>query len=182
MKSLVESLVATAGACMLVCGCGRMPSPASPDLGGPNGLITWSSSASKRDPLPGIEQGSVYHLGTVFVVWSDATGGGGGTSSSNVQGVKCQGSLVGKDGRRVEFNCESKDGTTGQVTVDGRPYNLADGNLFLVFTAGDRAQVKQLKTSLSDLKFERESLEAFARNDQDIVEFFTKSAKPKQDA
>jgi hypothetical protein len=179
MKSLVESLVATAGACMLVCGCGRMPSPASPDLGGPNGLITWSSSASKRDPLPGIEQGSVYHLGTVFVVWSDAPGGGGGSSNSNVQGVTCQGSLLGKDGRRVEFNCETKDGKRGPVTVNGVTYDLANGNLFLFSSGGDRAQVKQLKRSLSEVKFERESLEAFGRNDPDIVGFFTTPVKPK---
>src|SRR5215831_15577462 len=87
MKPLVKSLVATVWACMLVSGCGRTPGPASPDLGGPSGIITWSSSAGKGDPLPGIDQGSVYHLGTAFVLWIDAPGGGGGSSSSDVQGV-----------------------------------------------------------------------------------------------
>jgi hypothetical protein len=90
MKPLVKSLVATARACMLVSGCARTPGPASPDLGGPSGVITWSSSAGKGNPLPGIDQGSVYHLGTAFVLWSDAPGGGGGSSNSSVQGVKCQ--------------------------------------------------------------------------------------------
>ena len=179
MRSLVKSLVATAWACMLVSGCGRTPSPASPDIGDPSGIITWSSSAGKGNPLPGIDQGSVYHLGTAFVLWSDAPGGGGGSSSSDVQGFKCQGSLLARDRRRVEFHCETKDAKTGQVTIDGTTYDLADGNLFLLSTAGDQSQVKQLKRSLTELKFERESLEAFGKNDPDIAGFFTKAAKPK---
>ena len=179
MKPLGKSLVATAWACLLVSGCGRTPGPASPDVGGPSGIITWSSSAGKGNPLPGIDQGSVYHLGTAFVLWSDAPGGGGGSSSSSVQGVKCQGSLLARDRRRVEFRCETRDAKTGQVTIDGVTYDLTDGNLFLVSTASDRPQVKQLKRGLTELKFERESLEAFGKNDPDIAGFFTKAEKPR---
>ncbi|MBI1916308.1 MAG: hypothetical protein HYS12_16490 [Planctomycetes bacterium] len=139
--------------------------------------MTWSSG--KENALPGIEQGTIYHFGTAFVVWSDARGGGGGISSSNVQGVKCQGSLAARDGRRVEFHCETKDAKTGQVKINGEAYELADGNLFLVFTEGEQSRVKQLKRDISNLKFERESLEAFGRNDPEIAEFFTKGAKAK---
>jgi hypothetical protein len=179
MKPWGKSLVATAWACLLVSGCGRTPGPASPDLGGPSGIITWSASAGKGNPLPGIDQGSVYHLGTAFVLWSDAPGGGGGSSSSSVQGVKCQGSLLARDRRRVEFRCETRDAKTGQVTINGVTYDLTDGNLFLVSTASDHPQVKQLKRGLTELKFERESLEAFGKNDPDIAGFFTKAEKPK---
>ncbi len=179
MKSSVKNVVATAWALMLVSSCGRAPGPASPDLGGSSGIITWSSSAGKGNPLPGIDQGSVYHLGTAFVLWIDAPGGGGGSSSSNVQGVKCQGSLLARDRRRVEFHCETKDGKTGQVTIDGVTYDLTDGNLFLVSTAGDQSQVKQVKGSLTELKFEQESLEAFGKNDPDIAGFFKNATKPK---
>jgi len=82
-------------------------------------------------------------------------------------------------GRLVEFHCETKDGKTGQVKIDGVAYELADGNLFLVFTEGEQSRVKQLKRDISNLKFERESLEAFGRNDPEIAEFFTKGAKAK---
>jgi hypothetical protein len=164
---------------MLVSGCGRTPGPASPDLGGSSGIITWLPSAGKGKPLPGIDQGSVYHLGTAFVLWSDAPGGGSGSSNSNVQGVKCQGTLLARDRRRIEFHCATKDAKTGEVTIDGATYDLADGNVFLVSTAADQSQVKQLKRSLTELKFERESLEAFGKNDPDIAGFFTKAAKPK---
>jgi hypothetical protein len=178
MKPFAKSLVATAWVCMLASGCNRAPGPTGPpDLGGPNGLITWSPSPGKDNPLPGIDQGTVYNLGTAFIVWSDAAGGGSGRSSGNVQGVKCQGSLLARDRRRVEFDCETKDGKTGQVNLNGVGYKLADGNLFLVFTEGGESRVKQLKRDMSNLKFERESLEAFGRNDPEIAGFFTKGAK-----
>ena len=165
---------------MMASGCNRAPGPTGPpDLGGPNGLITWSPSPGKDNPLPGVDQGTVYNLGTSFIVWSDAAGGGSGSSSGNVQGVKCQGSLLARDRRRVEFDCETKDGKTGQVKLNGVAYKLADGNLFLVFTEGDESRVQQLKRDMSHLKFERESLEAFGRNDPEIAEFFTKGAKAK---
>src|SRR5262245_21607963 len=87
MKRLLERLVAIAWACMLASGCNRASGPTGPpDLGGPNGLITWSPPAGKDNPLPGIDHGTVYNLGTAFIVWSDAAGGGGGSSSANVQG------------------------------------------------------------------------------------------------
>ena len=96
-----------------------------------------------------------------------------------MQGVKCEGSLLARDRQRVEFHCETKDGKTGQAKINGIAYELADGNLFLVFTQGEQSQVKQLKRDVSNLKFEREALETFGRNDPQILEFFTKGAKRK---
>jgi hypothetical protein len=181
MKPFVKCFVATAWACMLVFGCSCTPGPTGPpDLGGPNGLITWTSSAGKDNPLPGVDQGTVYNLGTAFVLWSDAPGGGSGNSSGNVQqGVKYQGSLLARNRRRVEFHGETKDGKTGRVTIDEVTYELADGNLFLVSTEGEHCRVKQMNRDISKLKFERESLEAFGRNDPDIARFFTKGANAK---
>jgi hypothetical protein len=170
MKLMLRSITVTAWVCMLTSGRGRAPAPANPDVGGPNGLITWMP-AGKENPVPGINQGTVYHLGRAFVLWSDAPGGGGGNSSSNVQGIKCQGSLVGHGGR-VAFTCETTDGKTGRVTISGVSYDLATGNLFLLSPEGKPSKVKHLKRDLSKLIFERDGLEAFARNDPDITEFF----------
>jgi hypothetical protein len=176
MKLIVRNITVTAWACVLTSGCGRAPAPVNPDVGGPNGLITWMP-AGNDNPVPGIDQGTVYHLGRTFVLWSDA-GGGGTTSSTNVQGVKCQGSLLGHGGR-VEFICETSDGKTGLVTISEVAYDLAKGNVFLLSTGGERAQVKQLKRDLSKLKFERAELEALARNDPDIAGFFAKALPMK---
>jgi hypothetical protein len=179
MNPSVKSLVATAWVCMLVFGCGRTPSPAGPDVGGPSGIISWAPSAGTDNPLPGIDYGTVYYLGTAFVVWSDAPGGGGGSASSNDQGVKCVGSLLARAGQRVEFRCDTKDGKTGPVAINGITYELADGNLFLVCTEGEQSRVKQLKHDVSQWKFESESLKAVGPNEPEIAEFFRRPAQPQ---
>jgi hypothetical protein len=109
----VVILLATAWLFLLVAGCGRSPAPSSLYVGGPTGVISWAPPAGMDLPVPGIDYGTVYHVGTAFVVWSDAPGGGGGSTSSSEEGVKCQGSLLARDGRRVEFHCDTKDGKTG---------------------------------------------------------------------
>jgi hypothetical protein len=128
--------------------------------------------------VPGVDQGSVMHEGKAFVVWSDFPGGGGSNSSSNVNGMTCNGRVHLRDGRQVEFYCATKDGKAGPVTIDRATYDLADGNLFLISQDGDRLRVKQLKRPMRDLEFTREKLEAFARQDKELVAFFSKTGKP----
>ena len=131
-------------ACILMLGCNKKPSNPSPNLGGPTGTVSWTTT-DKDHPEPGINQASVYHLGTTFVVWTDYPGGGGGSWSSNNQGVQCQGQLQTAKGQRAEFRCETKDGQKWNATINKVDYDLADGNLFLVREEGDQLQVKQLK-------------------------------------
>jgi hypothetical protein len=130
--------------------------------------------------VPGIDYGTVYHLGTAFVVWSDAPGGGGGSTSSSEEGVKCQVSLLARDGRRVEFHCNTKDGKTGPVGVNGIGYDLADGNLFLVRTEGDQCRVKQLRRDVSQWTFEPDNLRAIGPSESAIAQFFSSPVQPKQ--
>jgi hypothetical protein len=129
-------------------------------------------AADKDRSEPGINQGSIYHLGTTFIVWTDSPAGGGGSSSSNSQEVKCQGQLQTKGGQRVEFRCETKDGQKWNATINKVDYDLADGNLFLVRAEGDQIQVRQLKRKQEPLKFDRESIEALAKKDAEITAFF----------
>jgi hypothetical protein len=164
VKPLVKSFVVTAWACLLVSGCGRRH--ASPSWDVPTDIVTW-------------DQGAVYHLGTVFVIWTDGSAGGYGSSHTTRQSMKCQGNLRTRDGRTVEFQCETPDRKTGQATVNVVTYDLKEGNLFLVTTEGDQIKVKQLKRNLSDLKFDRDSLQAFGKKDPDVAEFFAKDKKPK---
>jgi len=44
----------------------------------------------------------------------------------------------------------------------------------LVSAHSDQLQVKQLNRDMRKLKFERASLEAFARNDAEVVAFFAR--------
>jgi hypothetical protein len=174
---MVRSEVAIICACLLLAGCTGQQGSSTPDLGGPSGTITWLAAIQKEKPLPGIDQASIYYEGTAFVVWSDFDGGSGGSSSGNIHGVTGQGRLRSRGNWQVEFHFETKDGKTGPVTINEAKYDLANGGLFLVSANGDQVQVKQLKRDMRNLKFERESLEAFARNDADIVAFFARNAR-----
>jgi hypothetical protein len=179
MKQMTRSLVVFVFAFPFLVGCIGTQGSSTPDLGGPSGTITWFASAQTEKPLRGIDQASIYYEGTAFVVWSDFDGGGGGSSSGNVQGVRGQGRLSSRDNGHIDFRFETKDGKTGPVTINEVTYDLANGNLFLVSGNGDQVQVKQLKRDMRNVKFERESLVAFARNDANIVAFFARDARKK---
>jgi hypothetical protein len=176
---LLIRLMATAWLFLFVAGCGRSPVSPSLYIGGPSGVISWAPPAGTDHPVPGIDYGTVYHVGTAFVVWSDAPGGGGGSTSSSEEGVKGQGSLLARDGRRVELHCDTKDGKTGPVGVNGIGYDLADGNLFLVRTDGDHCRVKQLRRDVSQWTFEPDNLRAIGPSESAIAQFFNSPVQPK---
>src|SRR5262245_8039436 len=112
MKSLVKTIVAVACGCTLLSGCGRAPSPPKPDLFAPAGITNWRPSAESPNPMPGIDQASVYFMGTVFVIWGDFPDGDGGDPKSygdgGRDGSECRGHLGSHKGRKVEFHCKTK--------------------------------------------------------------------------
>jgi hypothetical protein len=187
MNPLTKTIVATAYTWMLACGCGRAPdatdAPAAPEAAipplGTIHPISWSVPTGKQPPLPGIDQGTVYALGTAFVLWSDRFGGITASRSGNARGSECHGSLFGPKQRPIAFRCETKDGKAGLATVDGITYDLANGGLLAVSTRGARVRVKQLKRGLTTLKLEQDALAAFARKDRVLVAFFTGAGKGK---
>jgi len=126
-------------------------------------------------PRRGIDQASIFHAGAAFVVWSDFDGGGGGSWSGNVQGVKRHGRLMSRE-NRVEFHFKTKDEKTGPVIINEEQYDLANGGLFLVSASDSPIRVKQLKRDMRNVKFEKESLQEFAKDDADIVAFFADDA------
>jgi hypothetical protein len=128
--------------------------------------------------VPGIDEASIY-AARGFVVWGDFLGGSGGRDSIDKDGLKCQAHLWNaQDSRRVEFTCETKDGTSGRATIEGKDYDLANGTLFLVSAQGGQYRVKQLKRDLSHLQSASE-LKEFGKNDPDIVGFFAKTGESK---
>jgi hypothetical protein len=160
---------------LLSAGCKPQQSLSMPDLGGPSGTVTWSASAEAKQPVPGIDQASICYAGKTFVVWSAFDGGGGSNWSANVHGVKGHGRLWSRDDAYVEFQFETKDGKTGPVTINEIQYDLEKGGLFLVLAVGGEVQIQQLKRDMADVKFDGESLAAFARNDAEISGFFARN-------
>jgi hypothetical protein len=157
---------------LFLAGCKPHQSSSMPDLGGPSGTVTWSASGDNGKTLPGIDQASICYVGTAFVVWSAFDGGGGSNWSGNVLGVKGQGRLWSRDDGYVEFQFETKDGKSGPVTINETQYDLENGGLFLVSADRGEVQIKQLKRDMREVKFDRESLAAFASSDAEISAFF----------
>jgi hypothetical protein len=155
--------------CLLASGCGGLEDSSLVVTSGSSGVVTWSGSRGAR---PGIDRASVFHVGSMLVIWSDLSRGGGGGSSSNMHGLSCEGQLLGEDGHTVKYRCEAKTATTGTVTIDGQSFDLEDGNLLLVTLDGTTCRVKQLRRDLKHLNFNRRTLRRFAERDAEIGEFF----------
>lgn len=167
-------LIAISFICLVAIGCGPnlFEAASLPDVGGPSGVVTWSENASSKSNF---DQGTVYHLGKLFVLWSDLPDGGGGSTSSNRHGIFCTGEMVSLEGDVLEFACESSDGKTGTATIAGRSYDLKNGGLFLVTAEGDSWQIKQLNRNLQELEMDKESLCDLAERDDEIKDFFTEA-------
>lgn len=110
--------------------------------------------------------------GRVLVIWCDLRGNsGGGASSSGADG-----SVVAAGGRRMDWRCDSADGVAGSVQIDGVPYDLARGNVFLVRTAGERPRVDQLRRDLSKDRPTPDGLLALAKEDAVVRAFVAEAA------
>ena len=79
----------------------------------------------------------------------------------------------------MDIECETKDGKTGKVTLNGTAYDLAAGSVFLASDKNGLIHIVQLKRDTSQLKPTVPSLEELAKNDPDIVPFIAASGKPK---
>jgi hypothetical protein len=109
------------------------------------------------------------------VVWSDATATTNGGSQRTDRALYF-GSFQTADGRRVEYRCETTDGQTGVLELDGQRYDLAQGRLFLVATARPATRVRQLNRDVRTLQFSPEAIRALAEADEEITAFFTRRA------
>lgn len=151
-------------------GCDRDRQGAGPWSDQPDGVIVW---ADDEDRIPGVGRMSVYYHGGLFVVWTDLDRGGGGSSSANARGVRCEGFLSGSEGRRIEFRCESPDGRTGSATIEGRTYDLSEGGVFLVAARGDAVRVRQLDRELETVGLGGPRLREIAEQTPEIRAFFS---------
>lgn len=124
--------------------------------------------------MPGIDDASVNFGvcgdGYALVVWCDGGGSFGANWDMSRNAIKYEGSFSARDGREYTVECFTADGKTGSVSIDGQPFKLDDGSLFLVATEGVTTSVRQLQRKL--LKPEMDALMKLAKTDTDIKAFF----------
>src|SRR5262249_61656286 len=103
----------------------------------------------------------------------DTEGGGGGLSSSSSV-LTAHAWLRTKDGRTVDWWCQTSDGMTGQVRINGQQFNLEDGALFLVSTRGGQVQIEQHKRYLLEMAPEDKNLKRFTKEDPEVKRFLSR--------
>jgi hypothetical protein len=166
--------------CIGPTGCGKSPTP-SPGAGG--GDVTWLNFR-EINPAAGLDWAEASYgidkRGLVFLILGDVVG----TSSIASKGGDgrpsvYEGTCEALDGCRVTWACETADGKTGTMKINGKVYELGDGPLFLIATRGAEVRVRQLARDLSAVRPEKESLEEFLRHDPDIGPFFAEAAVAK---
>ena len=81
------------------------------------------------------------------------------------------GSAQSIDGRRYEYSLETRDGLQADFTIDDSLYDLDQGKLFLIRTAGGVTQVEQLDLDLSGLSPTNAGIEDFGRQTAEIARF-----------
>jgi hypothetical protein len=96
------------------------------------------------------------------------SGGGGGTAGPL---YKEQGFIAAPDGRRFDYQLETRDGRSLQCRLNGEEYDLSQGALFLVKTKGGRTEVEQLRRDLSTVQPDPESCKDFVRKDPAVSQF-----------
>jgi hypothetical protein len=131
----------------------------------------------------GLESGPKFlHYGTfrdslAVVIWSDLGAPRNGTATGDAEAwattdkAVYDGSRRTSDGRAVRWSAETKDGKTGTVTVNDKAYQLADGAVFLVRTAGGSTRVTQVKQDVSGLRPDAATWELLGKQNAAVKDF-----------
>ena len=123
-----------------------------------------------------------YHYwdeGLGLLIWHDFSYGaescsGTGSTEDPIYRLAC--SVQAQNGRRFEWEVYTSDGVQGDFTIDGIQYDLDQGMLFLIRTAGSVTQVEQLDLDLSGLSPTNAGIEDFGRQTAEIARFMQLSS------
>jgi hypothetical protein len=146
----------------------------------------WSRQKAGETPIPGLDRVTTTcglwqpEHGLIAVIWSDMMGNSSSAPSAGWKGgpgTSFEGHHRNSDGRQMDCLCETPDGHTGTVTIDGQKFDLAHGAFFLVSTAHPVTQVLQLKRDT--MKLNSADLEPLSRTDPEIIKFYTDIARAK---
>lgn len=126
------------------------------------------TTAPGADIIYGTVANSAYTMldwdeGLRILIWTDVVGdsGAGGNSSTEDDAYRLEGYAVGPDGRSFEYLLETTDGVTADFSIDGEPYDVEEGALFLVTSIGGEVEVTQLDHDLAAVTRTNDGIEAF---------------------
>jgi len=110
-----------------------------------------------------------------FMLWhdyrpTDRAAGGFGSGGVCREGdrLEIDGAYGTTDGRLLQWTCQSPDGVTGTVTVNGVEYDLEAGNLFIVADIEGETSVTRLVRDLGASDSVHATLSSLERQEPDI--------------
>ena len=153
-----------------------------------------TATPGPRTPLPGAGGGTGNVGGKsidkfiTYGIWGDdiailvlsdiRNGQGGGGRVADL--TTYSGDHDSRDGRRIEWRCQTKNGKEGPVTFNGQNFELANGSLLLVTIDAEKTIVRQLKRDALHFNEDyRATLRDRLENDADIKDFFTDVPNPE---
>jgi hypothetical protein len=165
---------------LFLLGCGGP----TPPQGSGTGFVAWERF-KEINPKAGINKAHANYGvwkddGLVFLILTDFVGSSRDHSSGKGTGSdKYEGRHKATDGQKVEWQCETADGKTGKMIINGSSYELAEGSLFLDSTRGGKVEVRQVQRDLLKVKPDQESVEKLLNEDADVGSFSAEKAKPE---
>jgi hypothetical protein len=153
-------------------------------------LEDWPARNDMNSGTPGVDYGSVWIIRETMprmqpfaVLWLDDQCGAFTGEGEGSPGHKWRHKVLTLDNEEtVDVDChlwDADDQPQIEFRVDGKQYDVRQGNFFLVSTHGDSISVKQTSRDigLKGMRFDVDSIVATAKSDQEIRDFFTDAAK-----
>ena len=143
-----------------------------------------STAPEPNDINGAVEGGAAYLLldwpeGLRIMIWDDIVTHGGtygsSTSATYDELFQQEGSAHAADGEGYEYTIETGDGLQANFAIDGVPYDLNRGNVFLIRVADEKNKVQQLDLDLSGVAPTNAGVEAFGQDTAEIADFIRES-------
>ena len=157
-------------------------------------LLTITACAPRTTaPAPDVAAGAVdgtgyrflrWKQGLAILIWYDFRGDSASSSTSSGGGLGArptytvEGHAKSADGRRLEWRVETTDGRTASFRLNGEPYEVSRGTLFIVRMEDGDADVTRLERDLSRVEPNHASIVAFARGDPDLAPLVGQAPSP----
>jgi len=146
------------------------------------GLAVASCSLATTPPGPdmaaGVYIGAGYEFfkwqeGLAVMLWHDAVASSGCDSSGSTDDpthtVQCR--ATSQIGRSFNWQLKTTDGISAEFSINDQTYDLTQGALFIVQTAGEGINIQQLKRDLSGVSTESDSITGYGLRDPQVAEF-----------
>jgi hypothetical protein len=118
--------------------------------------------------------------GIALAMWcADTHGPSGSSSESGLFSATASGYFSSADGKLVTWAWHDPREKGGDFEIDGVPYDLAKGRLFLLTTKEGQVRVTQVDVDLSQVQSNATGFRALANKEQRIAKFITEASRQK---